>query len=66
MAQDTETQAKPKPLNILIVGAGIGGLTAAIGFRLDGHNVIVLEQASAFGEVMTITPLISDINMIAS
>lgn len=38
-------------LNIVIVGAGIGGLTAAIGLRQDGHSVIVLELASQFGEV---------------
>ena len=30
-----------KPLNIAIVGAGIGGLTAAIGLRRNGHNVSV-------------------------
>jgi ribulose 1,5-bisphosphate synthetase/thiazole synthase len=29
------------PLNIAIVGAGIGGLTAAIGLRQNGHNVAV-------------------------
>lgn len=29
------------PLNIAIVGAGIGGLTAAIGLRRNGHNVTV-------------------------
>ena len=31
----------PRPLNIAIVGAGIGGLTAAIGLRRNGHNVSV-------------------------
>ena len=31
----------PEPLNIAIVGAGIGGLTAAIGLRRNGHNVSV-------------------------
>lgn len=29
------------PLNIVIVGAGIGGLAAAIGLRKNGHNVSV-------------------------
>lgn len=38
-------------LNVVIVGAGIGGLTAAIGLRQDGHQVVVLDQAAQFGEV---------------
>ena len=40
---DTECtdRAEPAPLNIAIVGAGIGGLTAAIGLRRNGHNVSV-------------------------
>ncbi len=29
--------------NVLVVGAGLGGLAAAIGIRKAGHNVIVLE-----------------------
>ncbi|KAL7266673.1 hypothetical protein RUND412_010773 [Rhizina undulata] len=39
------------PLHILIVGAGLGGLAAAIGIRRAGHLVTVLEQAPALGEV---------------
>lgn len=31
----------PKGLDIAIVGAGIGGLAAAIGLRRVGHNVSV-------------------------
>lgn len=31
----------PRPLDIAIIGAGIGGLSAAIGFRRNGHNVSV-------------------------
>ena len=31
----------PKPLEVVIVGAGIGGLAAAIGLRRAGHNVSV-------------------------
>lgn len=31
----------PKPLEVVIVGAGIGGLATAIGLRRAGHNVSV-------------------------
>ncbi len=31
----------PKALDIAIIGAGIGGLSAAIGLRKNGHNVSV-------------------------
>lgn len=30
-----------RPLDIAIIGAGIGGLSAAIGLRRNGHNVSV-------------------------
>src|SRR5579872_7309874 len=36
---------------ILIVGAGIGGLTAACCLMKAGHDVQVLEQAPALGEI---------------
>ena len=35
----------PPPLHILIVGAGIGGLTAAIALRQQGHHVDIYEQS---------------------
>lgn len=46
-------------LNIGIVGAGIGGLTAAIALRAQGHAVTVYEQASQFmrvGADINLTP----------
>lgn len=38
-------------LDIIVVGAGLGGLAAAIGLRQAGHKVIILEQAHRLGEV---------------
>ncbi|KAI4868020.1 FAD/NAD(P)-binding domain-containing protein [Hypoxylon rubiginosum] len=38
-------------LHVIIVGAGLGGLGAAIAILLAGHNVTVLESASEIGEI---------------
>ncbi|PMD23854.1 putative monooxygenase [Hyaloscypha hepaticicola] len=38
-------------LNVIVVGAGLGGLGAAIAILLAGHNVLVLESASEISEV---------------
>jgi salicylate hydroxylase len=38
-------------LRILIVGAGIGGLTAALALLRDGHDVAVCEQAPRLAEL---------------
>ncbi|KAI5241768.1 hypothetical protein E4T42_07892 [Aureobasidium subglaciale] len=39
------------PLDIIIVGAGLGGLATSIALSRRGHKVRVLEQATALGEV---------------
>ena len=46
-----QTAAKANPLHVIIVGAGLGGLAAAIATREAGHNVTICEQAPALGEV---------------
>ena len=41
-------------LNIVIVGAGLSGLAAAIGFCLVGHKITILEQNSELREVRVV------------
>lgn len=41
----------PKALHIIIVGAGIAGLTAGLGFKQTGHDVTILEQVHQIAEV---------------
>ncbi|RFU82004.1 salicylate hydroxylase [Trichoderma arundinaceum] len=41
----------PKPLNVGVVGAGIGGLSAAIAIARAGATVTLLEAAEELGEI---------------
>lgn len=41
----------PPRFHVAIVGAGLGGLAAAIGIARAGHKVTILEQAPMLGEV---------------
>lgn len=48
-----------RSLNIGVVGGGVGGLTAAIALRRNGHNVTVYEQAGKYmrvGADINLTP----------
>ncbi len=45
--------APPRELDIAIVGAGVGGLSAAIALKIAGFNVKAYEGASKLAEVGT-------------
>jgi salicylate hydroxylase len=51
MASAQQQKTNPSPLDIIIIGAGLSGLSAAISCALKGHNVLVLEGARELAEV---------------
>ena len=44
MPETNGVESAPRPLHVVIVGAGIGGCTAALALRQQGHNVTVCLQ----------------------
>ena len=51
-----------KNLKIVIVGAGMGGLEAALALAADDHEVTVLEGAEKFEEVRCLQPQVVSSN----
>ena len=51
MAITKSSTCAPIKLNVLIVGAGLGGLALAINLIQRGHHVLVIEAAPVLGEV---------------
>lgn len=59
MGSDMKTTTEARPLNVIVVGAGIGGLSAAIFLRQQGHHVTLLEQsrfANELGAAVHVAP----------
>lgn len=40
-----------RPLKVIVVGAGIAGLSVALGLKKTGHEVVILERAHEIAEV---------------
>jgi len=52
----------PTGIKMIIVGAGFGGLTAAVEAHLKGHQVVVLEKTSfeQLGDIISISKWLPD------
>ncbi|KAI9795932.1 MAG: hypothetical protein M1833_006580 [Piccolia ochrophora] len=50
-ANSTSQSDVDQPLKIIVVGAGIAGLSAAVGLRRAGHDVEIFEQSSFANEI---------------
>lgn len=58
-SQTNGTTNESQHLKVIVVGAGIGGLTAAIALRQRGHHVEMYEQSrfnNEIGAAIHITP----------
>lgn len=58
-AQQEPTTLRPRVLHLIVIGAGLAGLAAAISTRLEGHRVTILEKSPELQEVgagLQITP----------
>ncbi len=53
-----------KNLDVIIVGAGIGGLQTALALAADGHKVTVVEAVKEFAEVSWEYTFQSSINLL--
>ena len=52
MMEEEGEQKRCRPCcKVIVVGAGLGGLAAAIGIRKAGHDVVVLERMPELREV---------------
>lgn len=59
---DIRAEHSGKPLHVLIAGAGIGGLSAAIALRQQGHQVDIFEQSKLSQETGAAIHLASNCN----
>ena len=60
--RQSQADGQQKPLHILIAGAGIGGLSAAIALRQQGHQVDIFEQSKLSQETGAAIHLASNCN----